>query len=309
MEFDINESNLAKIKEKLEKIIIKLNKEYDGSRKRYEELEKIYSRFHCVCDKLTEQTGVFQGRYASYFNKISPCIFVVDAKPKNFELDEEILERVSIPKEVYTLEEAETLLKWTVNNTRNNLRLDGDKEDLTGSCGLAQFSSLYPLQRLGLKITINNASLFGGGSHAFGTVIIPVEIDGEVVEKQYLIDCTYSQFYILYNCVEGMYNDINGRVPDAGYYIRDDISKKEFVSEVITNGYFEFNLDNMRKYALGLCMNVTPRDKQSELVDNFEKIDFVNIINNVQSKFDYDEEEFLGWGLNLEIDKKRGHYR
>lgn len=307
MDFDINDDNLEQTKRNLEELIIKLNKEYDGSKEKYEELEKTYSYFHLICDKLTAKTGVFQGRYASYFNKVSPCIFTVDAKPKIFELDDEILERVSIPRDVYSLEEAETLLKWTVNNTRNNLRLCGDEEDLTGSCGLAQFSSLYPLEKLGLKITINNASSFGAGSHAFGTVIIPVEIDGNVVEKQYLIDCTYSQFYILYNCVGGMYTET--RSPDAGYYIKDDTVKKEFVSEVITNGYCEFNMENMRKYAFGLCMNVTPITKQGELVNNFGKIDFVNIINNVQSKFDYDEEEFFNWGLNLDINKKIGHHR
>lgn len=292
---------LENFKEELTNLIIKLNKEYDGSSKKYEKLERVYSLFHLVCDMLTEKKGIYQGESASFFTMVSPCIFVVDAKPKFFELDEQILKEVSRPKEVYSIEEAETLIKWTVNNTRNNLFLSDNDDDLTGCCGMSQFSSLYPLEKLGLKITINNASSFGGCSHSFGTVTIPVDINGEVILKQYLIDCTYSQFYILYNCVEGMYRDKDGRVPDAGYYIKNDIKKKQFVSKLIADGYCEFNLENMRKYAFGLCMNITPKEKYEEAVVNFQKIDFINIINNVVQKFDYDEEEFLEWGLNLEI--------
>ena len=290
--------NLETIKNVTANLIKKLTENYDGSQESYHKLENLYNRLYQVCDILTKQKGSFQGGIIG----TAPCILTVDAKPKFHVIDHNLLDSLSKGKSFYTLEEAEALVKWTVNNTRQNLTIEGYDEDLTGCCGLSQFISLYPLQKLGLKVTINNAADFCDQKlrHAFGTVTIPVLINQEIVQQQYLIDCTYSQFYMLHRCVENVYSE-SGRIPDAGYFVKGDEEKESFVKELLTNGYTVFNEENIRKYAYGLYMSTFSREEFLKGLAEFEKIDLVNIINTMVEEYDYDEDELVEAGYNLEI--------
>lgn len=154
-------------------------------------------------------------------------IYVLSSRPERFEIDYDLLNNINVINGL-SEEEAYELLKWTSNNTRDNMNKsicddlnyvdDNVYNDysLTGFCGFSQFSSLYPLQKMGLKITINNVGngKLSNNRHAFGSVFIPINSNGTIIEKQYIIDCTYRQFFTLEsNCISKYLSS----TPNAGF--------------------------------------------------------------------------------------------
>ena len=236
-----------------------------------------------------------------------PDTYVLYQKPELFELDEELLNSINIENGL-SIEQAQELLKCTVNNTRNNLNIDLQtlprKEDvydnysLSGHCGFSQYSSLYPLQKLGLKVTVNNFSKYNIPSHAFGTVTIPINENGNIVDKRYLVDCTYRQFFTTDFNVIGRYMDSTA---EPGFFVVQDEEEISFAKELLKNGYIEATQDNLKKY---LKPFFATRKKLYEL-DNFDQefseIDVIDLIENKQSEFDYSEDEFKDWGMNLDL--------
>ena len=282
----------------IEKITeISNNYSYDS----YEYLYNLYNELNAICNKIEEITGNYE---SISLERSLPLVLSLNARPKNHEIDEELLNSLSSKKDYYTEDEVKTLLNWTVNNTLSNLKKDMDTDDLTGACGFSQFSSLYPLSKLGLKITINNVNNISKnlGRHAFGTVIFPVLINGNIEEKQYLIDCTYSQFLHLSKSVENTYNIKKGRIPLPGYFINKDEKVKETIKELITNGYIEATKENLNDYMYGFFVREFPITELNFAKEKLSEIDILDIINNNQEEFDYTEDEFKDWGFNLEIE-------
>ena len=80
-----------------------------------------------------------------------PTIFLIDQKPKRFDINPGLLSDIDISKGL-SEEQAEELLMWSSNNTRDNLNISSansnidedvyDNDSLQGACGFSQFSSL-----------------------------------------------------------------------------------------------------------------------------------------------------------------------
>lgn len=234
-----------------------------------------------------------------------PQLYVVDQRPERFDIDYSLLETINI-EEALTIEQAHELLKWTVNNTRDNLihlqpQIDGDDYDnnsLMGWCGVSQFSTLYPLQKMGLKVTINNIRELQRGSHAFGTVTIPIKNGSEISYKRYLIDCTYRQFFTIpYNVVSRYL----GSSLEIGFFINQNKDEIEFAKELLKNGFVEANLDNLKNYLKPFFYTSIPYEDISKVDECFSRLDIIDVIENKQDEFGCTEEEFLYWGLNLQI--------
>ncbi len=236
-----------------------------------------------------------------------PFVYVVQQKPELFEINNSLLKSIDVSHGL-SLEQAQELLKFTVNNTRNNLNMGNknrgsnqdvyDNDSLGGACGFSQFSSLYPLQKLGLTVTINNISSIGGCRHAYGTVIIPINIDGNIVRKRYLIDCTYRQFFTIPHNVVARY--LNG-TPEIGFFIAQDKVETEFAKKLLMDGFVEANEENLVKYLKPFYAMTLDINELTKLDKKFAMIDIISMLDNQQENFDYTEEEFLDWGMNLEI--------
>lgn len=237
-----------------------------------------------------------------------PDIYLVEQRPERFRIDEDLLNNINLD-EGLTMEQAIELLRWSVNNTRDNLiitekRRPSTIEDvygnssLMGACGLSQFSSLYPLQKLGLQVTINNVGEVHGGRHAYGTVVIPIKMEDKIVNKRFLIDCTYRQFFTIPWNVIARYLSSS---PFAGFYVVQDNVKIEFAKELLKNGFIEASLENLEKYLKPFFSGSIPIDKVSTIDEEFSKLDIIDILENKQEEFDYSEEEFYEWGLNLNL--------
>lgn len=240
-----------------------------------------------------------------------PNIFTIDQKPTLHQIDEESLFSLN-PNEGLTKQQAIELLKWTVNNTRQNIdksindrknEQDSvyDNSSLTGWCGFSQFSSLYPLSEMGLKITVNNISEFGGNRHAFGTVEIPILDNGEIINKRYIIDCTYRQFFTLPFNVVSRYIHTK---PDIGLIINTDSEETKFAKELLQNGFVEATKENLEKYIKPFVLSKMPYSKILQREEEIKDLDIFKILEENQEEFDYDEEEFIDWGCNLKLPTK-----
>ena len=251
-----------------------------------------------------------------------PTIFVLDQRPKRFDIDESLLSNLDIENGL-TEEQAQELLKLIVNNTRDNLNKSScykdddvyENDSLLGACGFSQFSSLFPLQKLGLHITINNIWDIGGCLHAYGTVVIPVNINGNIIPKRYLVDCTYRQFFTIpFNVVtrykSALLRYINEEpsrkvlsTPHPGFFIVDDVEESNFAKELLQNGFVEASIDNLKKYLKPFYSMSYDYNETNRIDKSFSQVDILDILENRQTTFDYTEEEFLKAGFNLYLCK------
>lgn len=296
-----------------------LEKNYNIKKDVKKELEDAYNKMYMYKYKL-ELLGK-KSYDIPTLNSNSEIIFSEEYETKEHNLNNEMLSGLE-NKQFYTKEEAENLIKWTVNNTRENLKIlcntdNLDNCDLTGTCGFSQFSSIYPLEKLGLKVTYSNiANLFdkNGGMHAFGTVEIPIKDNGEILTKKYIIDCTYSQFFILKNCVESRYLNsyINNGIiasPMVGYFMKNNTELKQFAKQMLENGYCEMTDNNLMKYCYGLYLQEFNANEVKNAMINFQKLNIIDKLENYSIEGDYSIEEFQELGCNLEIKPLKKHTR
>ena len=132
-----------------------------------------------------------------------------------------------------------------------------EENSLNGFCEIGQVLTIMPFEEKKFKVTKNTANHSFGypWNHAFGTVTCTVEKDNQQVEKTYLIDITYLQFFTSTRCNEGRYDALEENTmmptsPDPGYFL---ITKKEkrFAQELIEKGYVELTEEHAKIYADG----------------------------------------------------------
>ena len=131
--------------------------------------------------------------------------FIIDTKPNMEEYSELRLMRLANVEEKLkkafegnkedknqgiTKQEAEEILKWTVQNARNELAKDRNlqEESLLGCCGFGQAITAQTLRNMGLNPNVCNVNPTIGedtGRHAFITVNIPIKTSEKIEDKMY----------------------------------------------------------------------------------------------------------------------------
>ena len=127
-----------------------------------------------------------------------------------------------------TEEEANLLLTFVVQNARKYMGnyCDIRYSSLIGYYGLGQLLTVVPFKQVGAKTTINNTNHFPNCNnvHAFATVTLPIMTDNKPINKTFLIDTTYRQFFPSVLACYGRYfaftSDRKSDVaPCAGYFM------------------------------------------------------------------------------------------
>ena len=271
------------------------NRRYDNDKK-HELASELWTKYY----KRSKELGI---SLEEAYNLSLMCeneSYIINQPPIRYDVDDKqvanivskLKKSISINEESkrlksgITLEEADTLLKWSVENTRkmlNKIVFNIEKVSLNGQCELAQALSLLPFENIGLYVTKNRASLSFGypNNHAFGSVIIPIEEDGKILEKLYLIDVTYRQFFSTVRCNEGKYYDKHEDgfdiSPDPGYFVED----KEFAKELMGKGYIELTGETAKKYG-------EPFYLSSLKLNETSKIKYENYLNRIlEHSYDY----------------------
>jgi len=292
---------------------IKLLEKY-SKEKNYAKLNEmylIYKRF-CYENGLSDEI-----KYENLIGKQ----YILDVElEKSYSDDEEIVDAANKLIEVInsnkngliagiSISECETILKWVVDNAYDSIS-DSANIFSNSSSYFSQALMAFPFINVGVKCTINNVKYFNNNfkDHPFMTVIIPVENDGKVSNKQYLLDLTYKQFFTSENCNDGVFYDAKKRRADAGYYVFKTNEGVNFATKLLKNGYIELTSENAKIYGSSFECEQIDLDNYY-LIDEISKKsgeEYINIINNKQESIAYSEDnsEFVGINLKFPTIKK-----
>lgn len=212
-----------------------------------------------------------------------------------------------------TFEEAIKILEWTVNQTWKNLShfgIDMTRNSLNGFCEIAQLSSLYPLEKIGVKVTKNTAEnsfnyLF---HHAFGTAEFPILTGEGVWNQSFLVDTTYKQFFTVVRCNHGRYyakEENTGMIvaPDPGYFMKTR-EEKEVCENLIQQGYLLLTEEVAKVYGSGFekaSISLKEYDKYDEILKRDGNYYIEKIKNFSNSSYESDLSELEGYFFELEI--------
>ena len=300
--------------DRIDEIITQLIDLYNSSKSNLEkhtEGSKLWTEYYKLCclNNIERQDGYnlyLMLENESYIINEKPIIKDID--PDKLETAVSNLEKAvsnTIMTDGISLEDAKTILDWTVNNTRNNLGIMGinlNNNSLNGFCEISQALSLMPLEKIGLKVTKNTAkdAFSYPFNHCFGTVTFPIYDNGKVIDKTFLIDVTYRQFFSTVRCNEGRYytkeeNTKLDTAPDPGYFVDDEY----FAKELMANGYIELNDMTAEKYGKPFVMS----SKTKNMSKDIETQDYFNLIMSTSSN--YKAHSFDIEGLNVAIPRNK----
>ncbi len=257
--------------------------------------------------------------------------YVVDAKisyQENLEIPVEIIKNLrkvieNNKKENdlssgVSMEEAKIFLTWIINRTWQNLSylgIDLSKNSLNGFCEIAQVTSIYPLEKLGLTVTKNTAEDSFGYCfhHAFGTVEIPILENGRVRNQSFLIDPTYKQFFTVVRCNLGRFyakEENTGKIvaPDPGYFMKTE-EEKEMSKQLIYNGYLPLTEKVAKIYGSGFQKASVSLENVSDYdqIRLFTGKDYIQKIKETAGDYAMPLEDFEGNYLELEIPNFKKH--
>ena len=129
-------------------------------------------------------------------------------------------------------------------------------------------------------------------------MLIPINEDGKIINKRFLIDCTYRQFFLLRNNLISNY--INS-TPDIGFFVKESEEETRFAKELLSNGFTDGGKEALSLYLKPFYACSLTMDKVFKLDKLFNELDILDIVLNRGEEFDYDEEEILSRGMNIEL--------
>lgn len=159
------------------------------------------------------------------------------------------------------LTEAESILliRYMVSCTRMNLAIhltdsiyqrgcqNIKDATLEGLCGLSTDSIVFACKEISSLVHYRDMwDFLPTAGHSFCFLKIPTYTDLNIIEKKYIIDCTYRQFFQIQYCSKGrLYRD---SIPDIGYFVYQNKEKVLFAQNLLQNGFFIVNENNLCSY-------------------------------------------------------------
>lgn len=275
-------------------------------------------------DSLEELSGQLEKATRLYLMCENEC-YKIYQEPSQKDIDKKVvIQAVDHTKEVLfnrklgiddgiSMDEVACLLDWAVSNVRTTLKgfgIDIRTNSLNGFCEFGQALSIMPFEHLGLEVTKNRASdAFGYPfNHAFGTVTFPVLDNGKVVDKKYLIDTTYRQFFSSVRCNEGRYYAIEentGKIanPDPGYFVMDEL----FAKTLMRDGYVLF--DQRSAYLYGEGFYLASLDIDHKKIRDDRNFDYYQAIIDSSSDYSINSSELEGLNLDFPSFVSKGFQR
>lgn len=249
--------------EELEKVLDEIESIYDtmtASNEKHENLERLWTSYYQMLKRKNIESDRGYQLYLLGENES----FITEARYKIPVIEQEKLKEVLVKIEndsfPLTEEEMQLLLNQAVSYARRiigGFGISVEENSLNGFCEIGQALTIMPFEERNFKVTKNTAaSSFGYlWNHAFGTVTSIVQKEHEQVEKSYLIDISYLQFFSSTRCNEGRYdaleeNTMLPTAPDPGYFLTTE-KEKHFAQELIEKGYIELAEENAKIYADG----------------------------------------------------------
>lgn len=207
--------------------------------------------------------------------------------------------------------EIKALLDYVINKAREILatvfNIDIVNDPLTNKCDLMQAMVGYALEKMGADVKIIETQKTISSEvegHSFLIVGFPSQNNGNVVEKFYLVDPTYRQFFLNENCSDSKYLIKDKMIliaPHPGYYYLYNKEMMPIAEKIISDGYIELTSDSAKAY--GDSFYVTHRGYKN----NFDQDRKTTIMGDIytkaflkgKSKYSISEEDLSKNGLQI----------
>ncbi len=289
-----------------------------------EELASFYTEYCKFCYEHNLST------YDRVLDNKGDSIFIIDEKPIDYVIDKEQKEKALLhlksvlqnrkegQNDGISREEAELILQSTVQSARLTLareeasKVDFFEASLGGCCGYSQALTAFPLLDLGVDITINNVDSLPdcNARHSYITCTLPIKEGEQTIEKDFLIDATYRQFFVLLRCNEGRFYEGDSRFrdqcgPDCGYYLSTE-EGISFAKELLSKGYMELTDYNAKMYGTAfsaMSINRSTTEDEMQRILGHTGSEYIEAMHHemVQDGLDYSPEEILANKGNISL--------
>lgn len=220
--------------------------------------------------------------------------------------------------------DAEGILNYLVYKTRMLIfsitKRDSDQTfeelDLTDYCKDMAFYVYDLAVSLGLKAKViilepgylfNSLLYNGGGQHCFTVVYID--------SKSYLVDCTYSQFFLQKRCLIDILGLLAMPGCQPGYFMMLTESRKKVAKRILEDGWIELSKDTIKDYLDGFTLYYR-NGLYYELTGDFSFTtaytaeDYRKFLTHESDQLEYEPEEAVGYQYrplkdpNMKFDKR-----
>lgn len=205
----------------------------------------------------------------------------------------------------------EAILDYIVDQTRNYLyeklslgdRYDQfEKFDLQDECLNASnfaFDCAVSMDVPAYEVVVypcfkKNSGVMFGGAHVF--LLVDIE------DKRYLVDCTYSQFFIKSRCNLDRLGTPLLRGPSPGTFAKYDPLRQMIADTILSRGWIEFTSEVMKAYFDGFTLSIRnglyyERTGDFSCKTPYDSIDYNNFLFGKDRIFNYERKEELGYQL------------
>lgn len=182
----------------------------------------------------------------------------------------------------------------------NNSPCDINNIDLTNNCKIVStfihnlcndFSIKSKLVKISPGFSEEANLLDGHGYHYFVLVTLN--------NKEYLIDCTYTQFFNLSQNILQRIGIVGLVSCNPGAFMIMNNSRMKLAYQLLQNGWIEFNDENIKNYFDGFALSYRnglyyEQNKDNKYTTNYTYLDYLNFINGLDSQIQHEPIETLG---------------
>ncbi len=149
-------------------------------------------------------------------------------------------------------------------------------------------------QRIKLEVGfIKNSCLYNGyGIHYFNIVILG--------DKKYIVDCTYSQFFMLKRCLLNRIGIMNLGGCKPGIFMTLKESRKKLADTILKKGYIKIEDDTLKDYLDGFALSYRnglyyEQSNDFTYETNYKDNDYYNFLNGLDNQLNHENKEVLGY--------------
>ena len=182
-----------------------------------------------------------------------------------------------------------------------NKNINFNNLDLTNYCNIACDYILSICNKLnikGNKIKINPGftdkyKLYFGGKIHYFTVI-------DINNNKYLLDSTYSQFFLLKRNIIDRIGIINLSGCDAGIFMCMNRDRKLVADKILKDGFIKLDEDTLKHYLDGFAISYRnglyyENTQDYSYTTNYTPKDYINFLKGLDSQITHEKISYLGY--------------
>ncbi len=295
---------INKYMESMDDYYNKIFKEKDVTKK-IEILTKLYEYVREISLEWWEQDENMARNFVYILREIFACekelpdIFILNVKPK--------YEVVNYPKNTKNDEE---VLNYIVHQTRIFLHAkltfgtfiaDFSNLDLVNECERSSNFVIKVCKQLGLEAKkIKITSGFAPYYHLEGDTGYHYFVIVNLNNNEYLIDCTYNQFFLLKRCLIERLGIMHVRSTAPGIFMIINDQRKKVAEKILKDGWIKLDGIVLKHYLDGFAIShrnglYYEKNPNSSFDTSYTPSDYENFLKGIDNQINYEGKEVLGF--------------